>query len=316
MKSKIVLFYKLIQNFLQALCKTYREALVKPYSYAPLKSYEKSHCLNCNADFHGRFCPYCGQSAATKRFKWQSMGHIFLQLFGWADRSVPRTLWHLIYRPGYMIGDYLFGRRMPYFPPIKLLFVLATSVAILSSITPKNADVQDFSVVLNNDSTKVDRTNTLSSEIPNEGTFSEKDMQKLHRIGTTYIDWARNHKAFELLFIHTFLALISWRIFRKTKRNAYLTLPEHFYVQIYLACQLLFLRLLYSLFTFSHVALEDTYGLPEWFVFLVLLYDYQQLFGEKWKGMLWRTFLFFICIFLLMCILIFGIGFSIGSEVV
>ena len=41
------------------------------------------------------------------------------------DSGFGRTLIELLYRPGYMIGDYIAGKRIHYFRPFQTLFVLA-----------------------------------------------------------------------------------------------------------------------------------------------------------------------------------------------
>lgn len=302
-------FYFFLGQLLRLWWKNYCEALEMPHSYAPLITNERHRCLNCRTDFHGRFCPVCGQSASTARFQWKSTGYILLQLFGWGERSIPRTLWHLLYRPGYMISDYLAGRRIPYFPPIKLLFILATSVVLLTAITPEKQEATPSVISVSITPVEADYIKQAASK--GEADFI-KILDSLQYIATTYAEWARSHKALELLLIHSVLALISWRIFRKPQRNAYLTLPEHFYIQVYIACQLLFLRLLYSLFTFSHIALEKTYGLPTTLVLLILFYDYRQLFGGSWRYTLWHFFLFLFLLFLFPLIVGFIIGLSIG----
>lgn len=50
------------------------------------------------------------------------------------NRSLPRTLFHLFTRPGYMIGEYLDGKRMPFFPPVKMLFVLCIFFALATTL--------------------------------------------------------------------------------------------------------------------------------------------------------------------------------------
>lgn len=297
--------YHFLCQFFTLLYARYCEALVRPRIAIRSVSEGQWHCLNCGTIFQGNFCPMCGQNATVRRFRWREIGHGVLQLFGWSERSIPRTLWHLIYRPGYMIGDYLAGRRMPYFPPIRLLFVLAASVVLLSNITPEREAVNEPVFTF----TTSDSTATSAKSLDKEESFTAEEISFLKQFEQRYFAWARDHKALELLLIHSLIALAGWRIFRKTRRNAYLTLPEHFYVQVYIACQLLFLRLLYILFSFQHVDLKDTYGMPFEIICLVLLYDYRQLFGDSWPRLLWRMLLFLLLFFFMA----FMIGLFVGA---
>ena len=57
-----------------------------------------------------------------------------MDLWGMGTRSLPYTLWQLLLRPGYLIGDYISGRRQVSFPPIKMLVFVALLVYIVISI--------------------------------------------------------------------------------------------------------------------------------------------------------------------------------------
>ena len=53
-----------------------------------------------------------------------------LEVWGMGNRSLPRTLFNLFTRPGQMIGEYLDGKRIPFFPPVKMLFVLCVFITV------------------------------------------------------------------------------------------------------------------------------------------------------------------------------------------
>ncbi|MGN0214026.1 MAG: DUF3667 domain-containing protein [Muribaculaceae bacterium] len=94
-----------------------------PFSYKR-DGFDEVVCKNCGTTFAAGYCPVCGQQADTPRITARSMLLRTLDVWGLGNRSMPRTMLHLILRPGYMISDYIKGRRQPYFPPIKMLFVL------------------------------------------------------------------------------------------------------------------------------------------------------------------------------------------------
>ena len=54
-------------------------------------------------------------------------------LWGMDSRSLPYTLWQLLLRPGYLIGDYISGRRQVSFPPIKMLAIVALFALIINN---------------------------------------------------------------------------------------------------------------------------------------------------------------------------------------
>ena len=97
-------------------------------------------CLNCQNEFQGDYCPHCGQSAATRRFTIKNAFSSTLEVWGMGNRSLPRTLWHLFRRPGIMIGEYIDGKRIPFFPPVKMLFVLCVFYALLQPVMERRKD--------------------------------------------------------------------------------------------------------------------------------------------------------------------------------
>lgn len=50
---------------------------------------------------------------------------------GSRSRSVLYSVWQLLFRTGYFIGDYISGRRQVSFPPVKMLFILAVAYAVI-----------------------------------------------------------------------------------------------------------------------------------------------------------------------------------------
>lgn len=76
-------------------------------------------CANCAAPLTGNFCHACGQSAHVHR----SVGHIFEEfLHGiWHfDSKAWATLPRLIFRPGKLTRDYVYGKRAGYIAPLAL----------------------------------------------------------------------------------------------------------------------------------------------------------------------------------------------------
>lgn len=82
-------------------------------------------CKNCGKTFQGNHCPHCGQDRNTPRFSMQNALQNILSGFFNIGNGFGRNLMELLYRPGYMIRDYLKGKRVHYYKPFQTLFVLA-----------------------------------------------------------------------------------------------------------------------------------------------------------------------------------------------
>ena len=89
-------------------------------------------CLNCGNTFKGEFCPHCGQNASTKRLKITETAADFVNSFVGGDNKFMRTCIDLFTRPGYMVRDYLLGKRVRYYNPLQLFLFLLTVFAIFS----------------------------------------------------------------------------------------------------------------------------------------------------------------------------------------
>lgn len=92
---------------------------------------ETTICKNCGHTFTGNYCNHCAQSKEVQQFNFRS--GILHALGGLSniDRGFGYTLLELLYRPGYMINDFIAGKRVRYFRPFQTLFVLAAVYILL-----------------------------------------------------------------------------------------------------------------------------------------------------------------------------------------
>ena len=80
---------------------------------------EKS-CLNCGASIHGRYCQICGQeNTEPKETFWHLLTH-FINDITHFDGKFFSTLTFLLFKPGFLSGEYLKGRRASYLHPIRM----------------------------------------------------------------------------------------------------------------------------------------------------------------------------------------------------
>lgn len=104
----------------------------------PCPSTDECTCCNCALPFVGDFCPRCGQTRDTSRYTPRSAVKNVLGGMTNIDSGFGYTLLELLFRPGYMIHDYMAGKRVRYFRPFQTLFVLAAVyILLVQLIDPK-----------------------------------------------------------------------------------------------------------------------------------------------------------------------------------
>ena len=248
---------------------------------------DENVCKNCGLHYKGSFCPNCGQTANTKRFTFRNAIMMTLEVWGMGNRSMPRTMLELIVRPGYMIRDYLNGKRIAYFPPVKMLFVFCIFLSFALFVLP------------------VDYLDELSELETSEIVFGEESQNApqitvevlLYSLYHKMVTWLDNHKVVELLIIHFFIIMSTFLFFRKTSDGYKLTLTEQFFSQMYIASQMMMLSIIYLFFTLEY-SMTDIYPLPFMAMILIYIYNYKQLFGWGWLRTISRTILVFLFILL------------------
>ena len=239
-------------------------------------------CLNCHTEFIGNYCPSCGQPASTQRFTVKKALMATLEVWGMGNRSLPRTVLHLIYRPGQMIGEYLDGKRMPFFPPVKMLFVLCIFFAVESSLLGEKTISEQITSSMNDEALKKNLKENTNNTVVN---FNGKKISTEEMMMTVknIVVWMDQHKAVELICLHSFFMLFAWMVFRKSPTRPKSTMAEHFFTQVFMSGQMMALSIIY-LPIFSN-GKEDYafYPLPWWLLFILFVWDYKYIFGYKWK---------------------------------
>jgi len=89
-------------------------------------------CLNCAADLHGDFCCRCGQPADAGRLHARTLAREALEDFAHWDSRLLRTMRALTLDPGRLCLDYVRGRRVAWFPPLRyFLTMLAAALLVM-----------------------------------------------------------------------------------------------------------------------------------------------------------------------------------------
>lgn len=94
-----------------------------------------ANCLNCEKALSPgfRFCPQCGQNAATHRLNVAHLSHELLHFFTHADKGILFLIKSLLVRPGIVAGEYIGGKRIKYFSPLNFYLIVAGLVLFFTT---------------------------------------------------------------------------------------------------------------------------------------------------------------------------------------
>ncbi len=213
------------------------------------------------------------------------------------EKEYWRTLWHLIWRPGYVIADYLNGKRRKFLRPFQLLIGTTLLLGLVVFIVP------------------AEKTSQESFEKRYEQQLEQEDMPQeakdfvrktLHSYDA-YRHWNDEHMAVGLLIRSIWVIFFTWLLFRKSPRKAWscqstepaskeyptYNFAEILTAQIFIVAQLQMVNVVWVLLTGWFVPTLDfhPYAFPNSIAGVIVFIDYQQLFGRKWYSTLWRTLL-------------------------
>jgi hypothetical protein len=204
-------------------------------------------CLNCNHQYEGKFCPECGQKAATHRLSFHQIAHDLQHVLLHLDKGVLKNI-QTIWKPS-LIRDYIAGKRVGYFNPIVFLLFICGIVAYVEIA---------YKVPINID-TKPQDGNAYSLG---------------YKIGKTAVSMFRDwSKYFEALMVLP-LGFWSHQFFRVNTRY---NLIENIYIQAFIVCNMNLAGLL--LFpVLRHYSYVITLN---WFsVFLLILFQFMAFIQE------------------------------------
>lgn len=218
-----------------------------------LKSSGRQLCSNCGREFVGNYCPYCSQRAGLGRVNWQSVRQSVGEVWGMGNRSMSHSLLQLFFRPGYFIRDYISGKRQVSFPPVKMLLIIAlvASAAIHYWGAETVSTAADFS-----------------------------DLGKSNAL-VDFAVWADANKGWGMLAIMSMMVLPTWLLFRHAPGYNQHTVPEGFFIQVFMGILLVIFLTLDSF----------EVSLAMWLSVVYYFITYHQLFGYGWWPTIWRTLL-------------------------
>lgn len=243
-------------------------------------------CNNCGYEYTGNFCPVCGQRATAGRITWNVVCRGMMDVWGLGGRSLPYSLWQLLWRPGYFISDYINGKWQASFPPVKMLVL----VAVILYFVGKAIFPEYWASLLDHDPEAITSTGWQY-----------------------YFDfvsqWIGNHIEWLFLFIFSLLILPTWLVFRHSPRNPRHTIPQGFYIQVFMTTQyFMWAFIISSIVKLAGIDLgyaAASAGYEDMMVESSLLLipvivavNYKQVFGYGWWGTVWRVMLMVVVIVL------------------
>lgn len=252
-------------------------------------------CKNCGHTFQSRHCPNCGQEADTQRITMKSAIHNLVVTLIGGDSVFLRTCGNLLYRPGFMVRDFLCGKRTRYFRPVQMLLCLVTIYALLSLIFKDSLSMNNIE---------------LENGIEN-GTFAQASQMLMKFLSNTV--------AFSLVF-----AFVSVFPYKLLFRRCSITWPdgvqrrlntaEHFFTLIYLSC--LFILMEFVLLPLDWIPFTKDWAASLGLFVPILLstWLYKQLYEISWRKSIWRNVLaamLTISIIIFLLILYFGIYYGV-----
>ncbi len=259
-------------------------------------------CKNCGKVFAGNFCPQCGQEASVGPLKVADIPKNIFGAFFNIDGGFGSTLWQLIIRPGYLIRDYLEGKRVRYFRPFQTLFVLAAIYILVAMIfNPKAIEESTFSLdslaVENTATQTVDSLATSPVEVTPEvkdDTQAESATELLSNTMEMLKGLYNDSKVFKNVFSIVIMALANMIAFRKKVTGVRYNYVEHVFIMTYIQVQLLLIAILVLPFN-PEATIHSSNELPIIVTLAIYAYDFKQLYGMTWKKTILRTlYLFFL----------------------
>ncbi len=201
------------------------------------------------------------------RISWHSVRRGVMDIWGLGTRSLPYSVWQLLWRPGYFIGEYISGKRQVSFPPVKMLFVVAVICSfVLFWLFPEVFHIQSASP-----------SQETTETIP-------------------YIVWNKKYYSWIGLFTNVIFILPTWLMFRHAPRFPKHSIPEGFFIQVFMA---ILVMIIYNIFSPLICIKNPEYSYYVSVVLVAFYYfiAYWQLFGYGVWGTIWRQLFMWISFF-------------------
>ncbi|PWK51972.1 DUF3667 domain-containing protein [Pleionea mediterranea] len=115
-----------------------------PEADFPSRNADLEACKNCQTHLTGPFCHQCGQPNKSIIRFFGSMIKELLEDIISLDSRAARTLFALLFRPGFLTREYVSGRRFSYVPPLRLYLITSIFCIFVIWVQNKTSDDSIF----------------------------------------------------------------------------------------------------------------------------------------------------------------------------
>ena len=256
----------------------FKEWQVKPHEVAQLTS-DKHVCATCHTEFHGNYCPRCGQKSTIGRYSFKTAFLTFLDVWGLGNRGMFRTIRDLLFRPGYMIRDYLSGMQMAYFPPFKMFFLVIT----LSVLVDSGLNIR-MTNTLNNTfttTTKVDVSKEPDQALNDNDSKKKLELKILDKIDKC-VSWLDNNQTIVQFLLLLVLSGPMYLLFRKNKKIPDIRYSELFIAMVYITNMMTIINIIGGFFLPGNASVKHL-------AYALSIIPLTQLFGYSYLKTLFKV---------------------------
>jgi len=327
--SFLLAIFAVVMDQIKEKYEQFKAWQIKPHEVGQLTA-DKHECATCHTEFHGNYCPRCGQKSTIGRYSFKTAFMTFLDVWGLGNRGMFRTIRDLLFRPGYMIRDYLNGMQMAYFPPFKMFFLVVAFLVLVNSgfnikmqiiENYKEKVARDFNESLKNDDDEKTDTKTFNevgindtinvngkpvaiSKDENSGkiNINQKVFDlKSYKIIEHFINWVKDNKTASQFLIVLILSLPMYLFFRHNKMIPDLRYSEFFVSIVYITNLITIIQIIGNFFLPGNGWIDDL-------AYILSIIALKQLYGYSYM----RTILKAIGAFVLLGIAIVVIACILG----
>ena len=235
------------------------------------------------------------------------------------NEDAKRTFSHLLFRPGYMIRDYIKGAHERYLAPLTALIVFYAFFALVSAVLqPVQQSRKDFNPIGNLDVKDFEKPEQAKQFLLLKNTLGTiqkgwvylhldqypEEVDTQHESSLAALEGALRSQGIPL-FAGQFLLL--WLAMSLALRRYKLRMSAYAAASAYILCQFSFFMLFALLFSFGKSA-----EIGVILILVLLMWDYHQWLGAPWKKSFWlvlKTGLYYGLLFGLVILLVGGAAF-------
>ena len=256
----------------------FKEWQIKPYEVAQLTA-EKHECATCHTEFHGNYCPRCGQKSTIDRYSFKTAFLTFLDVWELGNRGMFRTIRDLLLRPGYMIRDYLSGMQMAYFPPFKMFFLVITlSVLVDSGLNIKMTNTLNNTFTT---TTKVDVSKEPDQALNDNDSKKKLELKILDKIDKC-VSWLDNNQTIVQFLLLLVLSGPMYLLFRKNKKIPDIRYSELFIAMVYITNMMTIINIIGGFFLPGNASVKHL-------AYALSIIPLTQLFGYSYLKTLFKV---------------------------